>query len=97
MKPFMPRRSRSESLVVEAGRFVRDRLEALIGRQKADFLGPTPLNVVKVNNRFRYRVHINCIAGASIRGSLAQAVIECNTDKRFRGVSVFAENDPLNT
>lgn len=87
----------TESLVVEAGRFVRDRLEALIGRQKADFLGPTPLNVVKVNNRFRYRVHINCIAGASIRGFIAQAVIECNTDKRFRGVSVFAENDPLNT
>lgn len=87
----------TESLVVEAGRFVRDRLEALIGRKKADFLGPTPLNVVKVNNRFRYRVHINCIAGASIRGFIAQAVIECNTDKRFRGVSVFAENDPLNT
>lgn len=87
----------TESLVVEAGRFVRDRLEALIGCKKADFLGPTPLNVVKVNNRFRYRVHINCIAGASIRGFIAQAVIECNTDKRFRGVSVFAENDPLNT
>ena len=87
----------TESLVVEAGRFVRDRLEALIGQQKAEFLGPTPLNVVKVNNRFRYRVHINCIAGMAIRAYIAQAVIECNTDKRFRGVSVFAENDPLNT
>ena len=87
----------TESLVVEAGRFVRDRLEALIGQQKAEFLGPTPLSVVKVNNRFRYRVHINCIAGMAIRAYIAQAVIECNTDKRFRGVSVFAENDPLNT
>ena len=87
----------TESLVVEAGRFVRDRLETLIGPQRADFLGPTPLNVVKVNNRFRYRVHIICTAGASIRGFISQAVIECNTDKRFRGVSVFAENDPLNT
>ncbi len=87
----------TESIVVEAGRFVRNRLEALFGLHKAEFLGPTPLNVVKVNNRFRYRVHINCIAGASIRAFIAQAVIECNTDKRFRGVSVFAENDPLNT
>ena len=50
----------TESLVVEAGRFVRDRLETLIGPQRADFLGPTPLNVVKVNNRYRYRVCKGC-------------------------------------
>ncbi len=87
----------TESLVVQAGRFVRDRLEGLIGLQKAEFLGPTPLNVVKVNNRYRYRVHIHCSAGTAIRSYISQAVIDCSTDKRFRGVSVFAENDPLNT
>lgn len=87
----------TESIVVEAGRFVRSQLESLIGLQKAAFLGPTPLSIVKVNNRYRYRVHINCVAGASVRGFIAQAVIACSTDKRFRGVSVFAENDPPNT
>ncbi len=86
-----------EAQVVQAGRFVRERLEALIGLRDADFLGPTPLNVVKVNNRYRYRVHINCRAGSSVRAYLAQAVIECSTDKRFRSVSVFAENDPVNS
>ena len=85
-----------EDLVVQAGRFVRARLESLIGLQNADFLGPTPLNVVKVNNRYRYRVHISCRAGSSVRAFLSQVVIECCTDKRFRGVSVFAENDPFN-
>ena len=86
-----------EAQVVQAGRFVRERLEALIGLRDADFLGPTPLNVVKVNNRYRYRVHINCRAGSSVRAYLAQAVIECSMDKRFRSVSVFAENDPVNS
>ena len=86
-----------EELVVRAGRFVRDRLEQLLGKQAAHILGPTPLAVVKVNNRYRYRVHISCSLGASVRSSLAQTVIECSTDKRFRGVSVFAENDPMNS
>ena len=86
-----------EELVVRAGRFVRERLEQLLGKQAAHILGPTPLAVVKVNNRFRYRVHISCSLGASVRSSLAQTVIECSTDKRFRGVSVFAENDPTNS
>ena len=85
-----------EDLVVQAGRFVRTRLESLIGLQNADFLGPTPLNIVKVNNRYRYPVHISCRAGSSVRAFLSQVVIECCTDKRFRGVSVFAENDPFN-
>ena len=86
-----------EELVVQAGRFARDRLEQLIGLRQAQFLGPTPMNVVKVNNRYRYRVHISCHAGTAVRAYLAQVVIECSTDKRFRGVSVFAENDPVNS
>ncbi len=86
-----------EELVVRAGRFVRERLEQLLGKQAAHILGPTPLAVVKVNNRYRYRVHISCSLSASVRSSLAQTVIECSTDKRFRGVSVFAENDPMNS
>ena len=75
---------------------MRERLEKLIGQQAASILGPTPLPVVKVNNRYRYRVYISCRAGAAVRAYISQIVIECSTDKRFRGVSVFAENDPPN-
>ena len=85
-----------EEQVVRCARFVRSRLEQLIGLDRAGFLGPTPLSVVKVNNRFRYRVHISCRADATIRAFVAQVVIACNTDKAFRGISVFAENDPVN-
>lgn len=85
-----------EDLVIQAGRFVRDRLDKLLGYLDVQILGPTPMSVVRVNNRFRYRVHISCPVGSAVRPYIAQTVIECNTDKRFRGVSVFAENDPPN-
>ncbi len=57
-------------------------------------LGPAPLGVVKVNNRFRYRVTMLGSDAAAIRKTLAAAVTECGSDKRFRGVSVYADHDP---
>lgn len=57
-------------------------------------LGPAPLSVVKVNDRFRYRVNVTGRNGAAIRKALSAAVIECSSDKRFRGVSIFADHDP---
>lgn len=85
-----------EQQVLQAGHFVRHELERAIGGG-ADYLGPAPLSVARVNNRYRYRIHIRCHADAAIRALISQAVIACCTDKRFRGVSVFAENDPPNT
>lgn len=85
-----------EDQVVRGARYVRERLEFLIGLHRASFLGPSPLSIVKINNRFRYRVHISCRADSALRAFVAQVVIECSTDKRFRGLSVFAENDPTN-
>lgn len=57
-------------------------------------LGPAPLSVVKVNNRYRYRVNICCTASGSIRKIISHVVMECSKDKRFKGVSLFADNDP---
>ena len=85
-----------ERLVVEACRFVRKRIEDFTAdRCDLELLGPTPLPVVKVNNRYRYRVHISANADGSLRRAISQAVIDCSEDKRFRSVSVFADNDPM--
>ena len=84
-----------EAQVVRTCRFARLRLEQLLGhRAEVCFLGPAPLAIVKVNNRYRYRIRISCTADGAVRNALAQTVIECSTDKRFKGVSVFADNDP---
>ena len=62
--------------------------------QRNTWFGPAPLNVVKVNDRFRYRVNVTGKNSAAIRKALSAAVIECSGDKRFRGVSIYADHDP---
>jgi primosomal protein N' (replication factor Y) len=59
-----------------------------------EVLGPSPLNVVKVNDRFRYRVNVTGKSGSAIRKAVSAAIVACASDKRFRGVSVFADHDP---
>lgn len=85
----------NEDQVFKACRFVKELLENSRLRGEMLLFGPTPLAVVKVNNRYRYRVNISCKANGEIRNLVSNAVIQCSTDKRFKGVSVFADNDPL--
>ncbi len=84
-----------ESRVIAACRNIASRLEDFaVGRRDVVILGPAPLPVVKVNNRYRYRVNICCKADNGIRDFIASTVIECSTDKSFKGISVYADNDP---
>jgi len=84
----------NEEQVVNCCRFAKQRLEDLCAGLGLSLLGPTPLSVVKVNNRFRYRVNIAGYADRRVRNIISRVIIECNTDKRFKGVSVYADNDP---
>ena len=87
-----------ERIVVRTCRAARDRLAELLGpRSGVDLLGPTPMAVVRVNNRYRYRIILNGKNTAALRAALSQTVCELSCDKRFRGVSVFADNDPVDS
>lgn len=84
-----------EIRVLDACRCVKARLEFLLKDiPNTDILGPTPLNVVRVNNRFRYRINLRCDSSSEVRRILANVMAECNTDKRFRGISFYADSDP---
>ena len=84
----------NEERVYMACRHVMQRLCGILGGNNTAVLGPTPLPVVKVNNRYRYRVMIYGDIDAKIRGIVAGVVIEASLDKRFTDVSIFADNDP---
>lgn len=84
-----------ESAVLRCCSAVRDMLaDGLRARDDVSIMGPAPLAVVKVNNRYRYRVNISCRGDGDIRRLIAAIVIKCSTAKEFRGVSVYADNDP---
>ena len=85
----------NEGEVVKACRDIRHMLVNSTVGNKLNVLGPTPLSVVKVNNRYRYRVNISCCINSEIRSVISQILLECGTNKNFKGVSVFADNDPM--
>ena len=84
-----------EEHVYRACRLIRQRLEGLISSDRdAEILGPAPLAVVKVNNRYRYRVMVLSAGNKGIRATLAGVVMEFCQDKRFSDVAIYADNDP---
>ena len=58
-------------------------------------LGPAPAAVVRVNNRFRYRVTLMCRNTKLIRDTVAHTVREFSKDSKNRGVAVYADVDPF--
>ena len=72
--------------------YILDMLDEQNG--SAEMLGPAPLAVVKVNNRYRYRVMIYGHANQGLRGLVAGVVMEFCKDKAFSDVAIYADNDP---
>ena len=81
-----------ESQTLRCAAFVRDALLiSLTGRPDVRILGPAPLPVLRVNNRYRYSVTLACRGDKAARAAVSDIVIRCCTDKAFRGVSIFAD------
>lgn len=70
-------------------------LSLLDSTLSARVLGPTPLGVVKVNNKYRYRVNLFCKLNADIRHTVSAALIDFNNSKEFSAVDVYADWNPL--
>lgn len=85
-----------ESLVLRCCTYIRDLLkEKLSHRKDIRVLGPAPLPIVRVNNRFRYRVSIHGHYDKELRTLISGILIHCNTAKEFKGISVFADLNPM--
>ena len=63
-------------------------------RENAKVLGPAPAGILKVNNRYRYRVIVSAQNTKELRALIADIIIKYSQDKRFRGLSVFADINP---
>ena len=57
-------------------------------------LGPVPMSVVKINDRYRYRLQICCHSSPQIRQVLSSVLTACGKMKETKQVSVYIENDP---
>lgn len=85
-----------ESTVLRCCAYIRDRMRSeLRWRRDAAVLGPAPLPVVRVSNRYRYRVTLHCRYDKEIRRLVSGLLIQCNTAKEYKGASVFADYNPM--
>ena len=57
-------------------------------------LGPVPMSVVKLNDRYRYRLQICCHSSPRIRQVLSSVLSACGKMKEMKQVSVYIETDP---
>jgi len=63
------------------------------GSEGIKLLGPAPLPVPKVSNKFRYRLLVGCINSKTVRDTIAHTIREFYKDSQSRGVSVFADSE----
>lgn len=85
----------NESSVLKGCVFIRDYLKHET-QGTMQILGPAPLPVVRVMNRYRYRVTIYSPEGTGVRLLVSNIVKYCSSEKQFRDLSVFADDDPYN-
>ena len=57
-------------------------------------LGPSPAGVLRVNDRFRYRVLLNGVPSKELRALTANAIRQFSTDRRYAALTVFGSVDP---
>ena len=65
--------------------------EQLRGRADVRLLGPAPLNVMRVNDRFRYRLTLACKDEKFIRELVSNVIIYSNSKKENKGVTVYGD------
>ena len=85
----------SEAVVLRCAAAIRRELNGVFaGDDSVQVFGPAPYAVVRVNQRFRYRVTIQCRDSRKIRPVVADILCRYNTDRELKGVSVFADANP---
>ena len=63
--------------------------------EDCDLLGPAPAAILKVNDRYRYRLLLKGRNDRETRSVLAQLLRTAQKDKVNRGLSVFVDVNPL--
>ena len=63
---------------------------------KIIMLGPMPARIIRVNNKYRYRIILKCKNTKSLRKMLAEVLSEFETAKSKRPVSAFIDINPEN-
>ena len=82
-----------EDRVLDCCFYIREFLRS-VAQGRDEILGPAPLPVVRVNNRYRYRITVYSTDSSATRRAITDIVMHCAKDRSFKDVHVFADIDP---
>ena len=77
------------------GEIKRLLLRELAAAAGTDVLGPAPYPVYKVAGKYRYKLTLRSANDAALRGTVTKILNYCNNEREFRGISVYADRNPL--
>ena len=80
-----------EEDVVAAAYAFREIACSYLSGGKARILGPAPEAIAKVNNAYRYCLHVSCSNCRKVRLLFAAALKQFSKNKKFKGVTAFAD------
>ena len=85
-----------EAAVLRGCATIRDSLAGYLKNEaEISVLGPAPMPIPRVNNRYRYRVTLLCANTKAVRDAIAHTIREFAKDNQNRGVAVHADVDPF--
>ena len=80
-----------EGSVLRAAATLRERLRQTTGTEEREVLGPAPAPILKVNNRFRYRVLLVGKNDKATRELVSRMLKEFANDRANRGLNIFVD------
>ena len=83
----------NEDSVLDCCYYIREFLRSACDPSD-EVLGPAPLPVVRVNNRYRYRITVYAENSSVSRHAITDIVMHCAKERGFHDVHVFADVDP---
>ena len=87
---------KSEKTVISCAGHIRSCLKQETGAyDNVCVIGPSPLPVAKVNDKYRYAVYVTYPENVKLSKLISNIIIGCCLNRAFKGVSVYADNNPL--
>lgn len=84
----------NETDVIRCCNDIKKLLVASSGGRLMRVLGPAPLAIAKINNRYRYRVSVCCKADANVRALISAILIKTGSSGKYKGIGVYADLNP---
>jgi primosomal protein N' (replication factor Y) len=84
----------SEDAVLKAVAYLRSYLINKKSIPDLRGLGPSPMPVYRLNRRYRHRLYLYTNRASELRKLLSDVLVYCRSESLFKGVSVYAEQNP---